>query len=60
MRDAWIQPATAEQVALFAKQRGIGEAAAKETLERLRERQILARRGRTPTATAMSRRSGSS
>ncbi len=44
MRDAWIQPATAEQVALFANQRGVGEAAARETLERLRERQVLAQR----------------
>ena len=43
MRDALIQPATAEQVALFARQRGVDAATARTVLERMREKQIRIR-----------------
>ncbi|MBR1922012.1 MAG: terminase family protein [Kiritimatiellae bacterium] len=45
MRDALVQPATARQVAAFARQKGIEPNEAQERLEQLRAAQISRRRG---------------
>ena len=44
IRDPMVQPATPQQVAAFAARRKISEDVAREELEKLRERQIAARK----------------
>jgi len=45
MRDAMVQPATVDQIAAFARARGIEPKEARDLLEKLRARQIAQRHG---------------